>query len=136
MQAALVLEPSRVEWRNLLIDWMVAWGRSAEAHDDALVSVYYHPNDPAAQREPWSQPMKPSLAVMLLSGPRRNPPEPKSMRRLIRCRSFSSGCTCSRPRQLNSTEPPHPPGEGDRRYDDPTPSIKWPVKNNHDREGG
>jgi len=50
MRAALVLEPVRVEWRNLLIDWLLAWGRSKEAHDDALVGVYYRPNDPAAQQ--------------------------------------------------------------------------------------
>ncbi|MGC1719940.1 MAG: O-antigen ligase family protein [Isosphaeraceae bacterium] len=50
MQAALVLEPVRVEWRNLLIDWLLAWGRSTEAHDVAMVGVYYRPNDPAAQR--------------------------------------------------------------------------------------
>ena len=50
MQAALDLEPSRVEWRNLLIDWLLTWGRSAEAHDVAMVGVYYRPNDPTAQR--------------------------------------------------------------------------------------
>ena len=50
MQAALVLEPVRVEWRNLLIDWLLAWGRSTEAHDVAMVGIYYRPNDPAAQR--------------------------------------------------------------------------------------
>ena len=50
MQAALDLEPGRVEWRNLLIDWLLTWGRSAEAHDVALVGVYYRPNDPTAQR--------------------------------------------------------------------------------------
>ena len=50
MQAALVLEPVRVEWRNLLIDWLLAWGRSTEAHDVAMVGVYYRPDDPAAQR--------------------------------------------------------------------------------------
>ncbi|MGA2702736.1 MAG: O-antigen ligase family protein [Isosphaeraceae bacterium] len=50
MHAALVLEPSRVEWRNMLIDWLLAWGRSQEAHDDAMVGVYYRPNDPTAQR--------------------------------------------------------------------------------------
>ncbi|MGB0068790.1 MAG: hypothetical protein WBQ11_12140, partial [Isosphaeraceae bacterium] len=50
MQAALDLEPSRVEWRNLLIDWLLTWGRSEEAHDVAMVGVYYRPNDPTAQR--------------------------------------------------------------------------------------
>ncbi len=50
MHAALVLEPSRVEWRNLLIDWLLGWGRSREAHDDALIGVYYRPSDPTAQR--------------------------------------------------------------------------------------
>ena len=50
MLAALVLEPSRVEWRNLLIDWLLAWGRSKEAHDVAMVGIYYRPNDPTAQR--------------------------------------------------------------------------------------
>jgi len=50
MRAALVLEPVRVEWRNLLIDWLLAWGRSKEAHDDAMVGIHYRPNDPTAQR--------------------------------------------------------------------------------------
>ena len=50
MQAALDLEPSRVEWRNLLIDWLLTWGRSEEAHDVAMVGVYYRPSDPTAQR--------------------------------------------------------------------------------------
>ncbi len=50
MHAALVLEPVRVEWRNLLIDWLLAWGRSQEAHDLALVGLHYNPNDPTALR--------------------------------------------------------------------------------------
>ena len=50
MTAALVLEPTRVEWRNLLIDWLLAWGRPEVAHDVALVGLHYRPNDPAAHR--------------------------------------------------------------------------------------
>ena len=50
MLAALALEPSRVEWRNLLIDWLLTWGRSAEAHDIAMVGLHYRPDDPTARQ--------------------------------------------------------------------------------------
>jgi tetratricopeptide (TPR) repeat protein len=50
MRAALVLEPDRVECRNALIDWLLGWGRSKEAHDEAMVGLQYCPNDQAAQR--------------------------------------------------------------------------------------
>ena len=49
-RTALTLEPDRVEWRNALIDWLLAWGRSKEAHDEALIGLHYRPADPAAQR--------------------------------------------------------------------------------------
>jgi hypothetical protein len=50
MLAALVLEPGQVEWRSALIDWLLAWGNPAEAHDVAMVGIHYHPNDSRAQR--------------------------------------------------------------------------------------
>ena len=85
MTAALVLEPNRVEWRNLLIDWLLAWGRPEVAHDAALVGLHYRPNDPCATGL-WSEPPQPLLAVIPQLEPCRNLREPGRGRRPVATR--------------------------------------------------
>jgi O-antigen ligase len=42
MEAALVLEPGRFEWRKQLIDWLLAGGKSEEARGHALIGLHLH----------------------------------------------------------------------------------------------
>ena len=48
MEAALALEPGHLEWRNTLIDWLLASGAAAEAHNQALIGVHLSGGRPEA----------------------------------------------------------------------------------------
>jgi O-antigen ligase len=48
MEAALALEPNRSAWRRELVEWLVAWGRPRDAHDQALIGISLSPGDPDA----------------------------------------------------------------------------------------
>ncbi len=39
MEAALGMEPRRLEWREELVDWFLAWGDTQSAHNQALLAV-------------------------------------------------------------------------------------------------
>jgi tetratricopeptide (TPR) repeat protein len=48
MEAALAMEPNRASWRRELVEWLVAWGRPRDAHDQALIGINLTPGDPDA----------------------------------------------------------------------------------------
>lgn len=50
MTLALGLEPQRSAWRGELVEWLIGWDRPREAHDLALLGLYFTPGDPAARR--------------------------------------------------------------------------------------
>ncbi|WP_406698969.1 O-antigen ligase family protein [Singulisphaera sp. Ch08] len=50
MEQALSLNPKRTVWRAQLIDWLIGWGRVREAYDQALIGLYYSPNDASMQQ--------------------------------------------------------------------------------------
>lgn len=50
MAEALALEPAHAAWRNELIGWLIGRGKYEEAHDLAVVGLYYAPSDPDARR--------------------------------------------------------------------------------------
>ena len=49
MEQALALEPGRIAWRKELVEWLIAWGRVREAHDQALAAHYFAPDHPDAR---------------------------------------------------------------------------------------
>ena len=50
MEAALALMPGRFEWREELVDWLLAWGDVEEAHNQALVGLQLSPERPETRR--------------------------------------------------------------------------------------
>ncbi len=48
--AALALEPHRTAWRNDLIAWLIAAQKYDEAHNQALIGLYYAPEDDSARK--------------------------------------------------------------------------------------
>lgn len=43
MTAALALEPGRFEWRKTFIEWLLKWGETQEAHNQALIGLQLSP---------------------------------------------------------------------------------------------
>ncbi|MGE3817841.1 MAG: O-antigen ligase family protein [Isosphaeraceae bacterium] len=49
MTAALAAAPSRDDWRGELVDWLIAWGKPAEARREALVGLHLAANSSVAR---------------------------------------------------------------------------------------
>ncbi len=50
IQAALLLDGSRFEWRKDLVDRLIAWGNPDDAHQQALVALQFAPTNPDARK--------------------------------------------------------------------------------------